>query len=367
MGWAVIDDGFTYPSTPRVAVGSAENQATIDATGEKFAWIGRVWMPERGTRNISKVHFKFGSVITKAGGSALTLSLQDVSTTTLYAPDEVQDQTAAISNANIPAASTWYTATLGSTRTVTDGDMLAVVIEFDGAGRLGADSVRFPGRTGLAEPRYSDCIWSLKTGGTWAIANASRYDIFPCAFEFDDGTFGCMREAPPWHNETSVNYNSSSSPDEYGNSFTVDFPCLCDGIYASILVTAPADFELCLYQGTTLLASASVDSSQIEPLVRQRRVRFSSAVTLKPGVTYTCSFKPITTTNVGGAYTEITNTSFWPLMPGGDNFKYVTRTDGGAWSTPSTTRRFKIGIMISGILDGHNVSGLQSIEQGVSR
>jgi len=114
----------------------------IDATGEQAAQLGQVWFPARtGSKTINKVHFRFGAV-TKAGGSGLQVSLQDVSLTAgpPAQPDGVVDQYRAIANGEATfAANTWYTSGLltsdgtdtGTKRTVNFGDLVACVLEYD--------------------------------------------------------------------------------------------------------------------------------------------------------------------------------------------------------------------------------------------
>jgi len=119
---------------------SMVNAATIDATGEKLAWCGGFVHQDRAAKDITRVGFFFGSSLIKAGGSSLTVSLQDVSATAApLQPDETQDQTVAIANGDAGfASSTWYrTGALSANRTVSHGEQLAVVLEFDGGGRLG--------------------------------------------------------------------------------------------------------------------------------------------------------------------------------------------------------------------------------------
>jgi hypothetical protein len=142
----ILTPGLFFPS-PVQNMGTAPgfaNSLLIDATGEKIAFIGRFWNKDRATKNITKVGFCFGAV-TKAGGSGLTVSLQNVNLGAgpPFRPDEIQDQTVAIANGDAAfATNTWYqTAALSTNRTVAFGELLAVVIEYNGAGRLGSDSV----------------------------------------------------------------------------------------------------------------------------------------------------------------------------------------------------------------------------------
>lgn len=188
-----IGAGFWYPhylNIPPVFL----NSTAIATSTDKHAVCGRVWTPTRGSKNISRVGFRFGSAITKAGGSGLTLSLQDVS---LIAgvpmqPDEVQDQTVAIANGDATfAANTWHrSGALSATRTVSPDDLLAVVVEYDGGGRLGADSVTFSCLDNLAASpgaNFGQFTDGVKTTGTWQTPTRSQPIV---ALEFDDGTFG---------------------------------------------------------------------------------------------------------------------------------------------------------------------------------
>src|SRR5688572_26574526 len=107
------------------------NNSPIDATGEQFAISGPVWFKEgTGTKDITRVGFSFGT-ITKAGGSGLTVSLQNVSAVAgpPLQPDGTQDQTVAIANGNAAFASnTWIrTDALSANRTVSFGENLSVV------------------------------------------------------------------------------------------------------------------------------------------------------------------------------------------------------------------------------------------------
>ena len=140
--------------------------------------MGKVWFAERtGTKDIRRVGFRFGTV-TKAGGSAVTVSLQDVNLAAgpPLQPDEVQDQTVAIANADAGfATGLWYrTGTLSADRTVAYGEDLCVVFEYDGAGRLGSDvvniaysSVGLEGLPHSANVVLKTASWALGGGAYW--------------------------------------------------------------------------------------------------------------------------------------------------------------------------------------------------------
>lgn len=325
--------------------------ALIDATGEKFACVGRVWFTERtGTKDIRRVGFRFGSV-TKAGGSALTVSLQNPSTTTgpPGQPDETQDQTVAIANADASFASnTWYrTGTLSADRTVSFGEDLAVVIEFDGSGRLGSDAVNINyipnnGRT-VGFP-------VSKTGGSWS-------GFLGCpnlVLEFTDGTFGILESSIPTSTFSSAGYNSGSTPDEIALAFQLPFKCKIDGVWACVNYggTAP-DFDVVIYQGTTALQTVSIDGNRI----RHGSYTYSllevpfEELELAANTQYYAALKPTTTNFVTMPYFDVNAAGHLNCWPGGQNFHQATRVDAGSWSA-TTTRRPLMGIRLSSFDDG---------------
>src|SRR5262245_16743976 len=139
--------GMAIPNWYSNALPAVTSIGPIDATGEKIAFCGYFWHPEGISKDITRVGFRFGSV-TKAGGSGLTVSLQDLNLTTApMQPDEVQDQTVAIANGDSGFTSNvWYrTNALSANRTLANGDAVCVVIEYDGSGRLGSDTVSLSG------------------------------------------------------------------------------------------------------------------------------------------------------------------------------------------------------------------------------
>src|SRR6185503_11738885 len=205
----------------------------IDATGEQLAWVGRIWFPARtGSKNIARIQFRFGAV-TKASASALTLSVQGVSAAAgpPMQPDGSVAASVAIANADAAFVSnTWYrSGVLSSAPTVNFGDLRAIVLEYDGAGRLGSDSVVASawtsGNTGTTPLQHT---FALNAGG-WSALNTVPILVL----EFDDGTYGTLDGCVPFmtSNALGVNVNSAGS-DEIALPFTVPFACEIDALYA---------------------------------------------------------------------------------------------------------------------------------------
>lgn len=348
----VATQGIWMPEWPRLSLLPSSQQTVIDATGEKFAWIGRVWNKDRATKSVTKVGFRFGPV-TKSGGSALTVSLQDVDLANgpPFQPDGTQDQTVAIANADAGFASNvWYqTGNFSADRSVSFGELLAVVIEYDGSGRLSSDSVQISNHSlSNGNQNFLNTGIALYTA-SWAHAS-NRPNIL---LEFSDGTFGTLDGAFPASSITgSVAFNADTNPDENALEFTVPFPCKVDGAWIVALVaSATANFEVVLYAGTTALATVPIDANTAYNTGGAAMVIVPfSEVTLSPGTTYRLAVKAtVSAQSVTIYYFNVAAAGHFQAHAGGTSWVYNTRNDGGSWGTATATRRPFAGIRISAL------------------
>lgn len=345
--------GPWWPANPQdVTVQPAAQSVVIDATGELCAYMGRVWNPSRSTKSVERVGFRFGTV-TKAGGSGLTVSLQDVSLTSggPMQPDGVQDQTVAIANGNASFASnTWIrTGTLSANRSVAYQELLAVVIEFDGSGRLGADSVAISATQTMSSGGQRQAGVSHYTG-SWAAQQAAPNIVL----EYSDGTFGALEGGWPYSAINNHTYNSGTgTADEYAMEFTVPVPVKVDAIWAPVGVAgATSDFDIVLYEGTTALATVSVDGNHSSTTSARGCFVPIPEQTLSTSSTYRIAVKPTTANNVTAYSIDVSDANHLTLLPGGTAFTYTTRLDSGSWAAATATRRMYAGVRISAIHDG---------------
>lgn len=349
--------GVWIPAPPGNQTTPVFASSVIDATGEKLAFIGRVWNKDRATKSIVKVGFQFGSV-TKAGGSALTVSLQDVDVVNgpPFRPDGTQDQTVAVANADAGFTSnSWYqTAALSASRSVAFGELLSVVIEYDGGGRLGADAVNI-NSLNLASGTIT---WltsgvSLLASGSWGAVQALPNVIL----EFTDGTFGTFDYGWPVTAMGSVDYDNASVADEIALEFTVPVQCKCDGAYMFVSVNAGgSNFDIVLYEGTnSIIATVSHDANAVHSVGagvgKYVAVPFPE-VTLRPSSIYRLALKPTTTGNINLFYFDVNDANHFQAHAGGTSWVYNTRADAGSWGTATTTRRPWAGIKISALEHG---------------
>lgn len=324
-----------YPATPNLDIaGTANPTITLNTTGQIYSVCGYVWTPSAASKNIDKVGTLFASV-SKGGGSALTLSLQDVSTAAgpPVRPDGTPDQTAALSNASISAAFI-MSPSLSAQRSVSYGSLLCVAIEFDGAGRLGSDSFGI-----AANPRSSTNVIGMPntvlfTGGSWASQNRMPLVVF----EFSDGTWGTLDGSTPMSAaNTTVAYNSGSASDEYALKFSPPVNGTIDAVQVALAAASGANFDIVLYSGTTALATTSIDYHYWDGSSVFGGAQIPiTPTTVSAGTTYYISVKPTTTNNVTLNNYVMSSANYWNTQP--QTWIRSSRVDGGAWSDATTTR-----------------------------
>jgi hypothetical protein len=351
----VATQGLWMPGIPPLRDVPQLQAGTIDATGEKFAFIGRVWNKDRASKTIERVGFRFGTV-TKSGGSALTVSLQDVNAAAgpPFQPDGTPDETVAIANGDGTFVSnTWHrSGTLSAGRSVTFGELLAVVIEYDGSGRSAPDTVGITTLTGSNTPIFPQTSGTALYTASWA----NGFAFNGVVLEFSDGTFGTLDVGFPCSAINTVNYNSASGSDEIAMVFQVPFNCKIDGMYGVVgPSSSAANFDLIIYEGTTSIASHSFDANTVLAATPAPRLAVAtiSEVALSKNTTYYLAAKPTTATNIQIYTIDVANADHWQVWPGGTAWNYTARVDGGSWDAPTTTKRpFSFGIRISQVDDG---------------
>jgi len=333
----------------------------IVATGDKIAFCGRVWTPNRGSKNITKVGFRFGTV-TKTGGSGLTVSLQavDLVNGPPIRPDGTPAQTVAVV-ASAVTSNTWLqTGALNATRTVAHGDRLAVVIEYDGGGRLGSDSYAI---SALAQSTSfngleSSCVTNLST--VWAAVSASSLAVL---LEFDDGTFGTL-DTGFFFSAVGNDSLTSGGTAIVGMQFQVPFACKVDGGWALIQAAASADFNFKLFSvsGTalTLMATSAEDANASRAAAT---IAFSETIfaeqTLSANTTYFMAIEAITANAVTLYNYSVSAAGHFGAQFGGTTWQYNTAT-GTTLGTATATKRPVMGLRISAVDDGNGSGGAAS-------
>lgn len=331
---------------PTVYAGQAfMNSGLIDATGEKLAFVGTVSWADKtvSSRAIRNVSFLPGA-LTTAGGSGLTLSLQDIDLANgpIFRPDGTADQTVSFLASAMTANTFYTTPNLSADRTVSLGDLLCVVLEFDGAGRLGSDAVNVIHSTLNPYDRGGQIFFN---GTTWSNLGANG-----CVFTFADGAVGILAPSfPVSTNASAFNYSSASTPDEHALRFTPPYTCKIDALWASAAPSSgAANLDFVLYSGTTALVTASVDANTARSTNTLLLEVPIAETTLTGGATYRIAVKPTTTTNVSLRYYEVASSAIRACLPEATTCGYSSRTDAGSW-TDNDLRIPLIGVRLSSI------------------
>jgi len=305
------------------------SSTALTASTHKLAVVGVV--QKSGT--ISSVSFRLGAV-TKGATTELLVSLQDVDTANgpPGRPDGTVDQSGTIANANI-VSNTYVTATLGTNRTVTVGDLLAVVVEFNTFNA--SDSVPISGLTAQSQNVVHSLVGLSHYNGTaWTLSVAG---IPIVGLGYTDATVNSLLGVLPLSSVTSNAFNNTSTPDERGIRWVPAYTQVVAGLWA---MTIPSgDYDLVLYDsaGTQLaLAACDANTVRISALRPQERY-FASPVTVTAGSTYYMTVRPssanVTTYTIG--LNAAADREAWPLGTEADG---VTRKSAGAWTVSSTSR-----------------------------
>lgn len=330
--------------------------SSIANSGEKVAFIVKI--PKSGT--LHKVGFLTGTV---SNSQTLKVSFQNIDPATGNA-DGTPDQYRTVAS---PATNTWTTTGIlsddgtdtGNKRSVSIGEYIAVVIEFDSTIGNVLISSTYTGagsrqRDGYVS-RYASSAWTKYTN---YVAN--------CLLEYSDGSYGHA----PWLSvitHTNPNYYNhvNSTPDEFGMRFQVPVPMTMAGIYVNARFDGDADIVLYDspsnvlatvpgYDGTTSVDTVDKDIAY-DILSYWGQWMFSTPVNLEPNTTYRVSLKPTTTTAVyyfaiavptNAALAQFSSTAFYKTY----------RTDGGSW-TDVDTQAPNWALIISAINGAEPTSG----------
>lgn len=351
-----------FPSLPtQQQTGISATNLTIDAANEKIAFCGFVWTPGAVSKSIRNVGIRTGSTITKSGGSGLTVSLQDISTSAgvPIQPDGTQDQTVAINNASIPAVSTWYvTGNLSADRSVSHGDPLCVVTEFDGSGWQASDVITL---SGLAFDSTNPT--GLATTTTFASAAWGAFNRQPLLFfVFSDGTYGTLDGALPVGPSAATSYASNTAgADEYALQFVAPFTGYVDGVQYS--GNGSGDFEIVMYSGTTALTTKAMEANWYGGMQAGKPTFIAFPKTnVTAGSTYYVSIKPTTTTALTLVSWPVANAAYLDALPQGQTWHRAKRLDAGSW-TAETTERPAIFVRLTQSGGGSSAGGAYVVAQ----
>lgn len=361
---AVAGGLVMIPVEANVIWGLNFSQQNLDAAGESVAFIGHARLSTGpGTSTTidagAKIYFISNATTTfaaAAGGTVVRVGIQGVNAANglengswdVY--DDLVSGTDTITE-NVTTAVTMSTGT----KTITHGDIIAVVIEM--TARTAPDQLRV--RIGQSSTAGYPYITVDSGGGPGVLPNFPIISIESdndggCLIELDGGSIPSV--------QTQQSFNSGSTPNEYALVFQVPFKCKVDGLAGVISeIDTTETGELILYRtplGTPdpmasiapdpdiwSLPSAASAIPTVYPITEQ---------TLEPNTDYAVAYRPTSTGNRVLVMTTVPTATHRKFLNFGENASRYQRVS-GAFNTQSTTVLPVLGIRISALDDG--VSG----------
>lgn len=322
----------------------------MDASAEKVAFI--IQAPKTGTLN--GFEFLIGTA-TQVPANGLKLSFQDVDMATGN-PDGTADQYRV--EIDGLGEDTWVTsdaltsdgADTGTKRSVTRGEYLACVVEFQSFSA--SDSLNIRMLNLAANSFMGNTPYATHFTASWA----KQDEGVVMALKYDDG-YETVLGIYPFESIGSSVYNvDSGSGDEVGMSFSVPSDVRVGAFYMRANLAGNADLVLYDKDGLTVLETMSLDKDlRTQSATQYHLVRCPTDRLLYANEAYRLILKPTTTTNVTLYTVGASSTGLMDTLEGGSNWFTTFRVDGTNWNNDSTTIRPLMGIVITGI--DHDISG----------
>jgi hypothetical protein len=222
--------------------------------------------------------------------------------------------------------------------------LLAIVIEFDSyvAGNLNIQN------TTTILDYGNGCYTALKTGGSW-VKSTNTAGCFE--LEYDDGSLAYTDTLLPGAG-AGLTLASNTTPDEAALYFRFPVGVTVGGAYLFLDIDAALDVVLYDTDGTTALATVSLDSDvRASTSANGTLVVFPTEIDLTANSFYRLAVKPTTTTAVGYRRMTVRAAGSMDMFDLGQNAYLSTRTDAGAW-TETTTLRPRMSLLVTKVHDG---------------
>ena len=347
LGWSVLRD--TIPGATSIL---------LDASGESLVYCANIITSDGAPHTIdttgsSSITWRTGTTgyNTAGSGSVFKVGLATVDTAAgppmraVNVADAITyDVSKTIPGAvgAIPSVSTQVSVPDAGSKTIANGDFVAICFEF--VTRGGTDVVRVVAATSVATNR---------PGGTF-ISDVKAYsegvNVANVIITFSDGALGYCYGCDYLATLVTRTWNSSSSPSEYGQLFQMPFGMKVSGLYG--WADPDANFDMVLYSdplGTpvaerTVFLDAHV---AIGASARRWTVLFPSPYSVKPNQPIVAAYKP-GATSISAYNKTISNAAYRITDAYGTTGYGVQRTGTGAFSDAgSSLQHYYIGLMAS--------------------
>ena len=312
--------GVGVVSSLSMPFGTSTTSTTIDAAGELQTVLGQVRLSSGvGTsKTISSsgyIIWTNGSVTFANAGTTFKVGIQDVNLSTGY-EDGTYDVYGTMTGGTdtINASQLNRIAMSSGSKTITDGDLVAIVFELTARG--GSDSLQIRTWSGNSIAGSRHFPYGTRNLGTPAkIVNGAV-----CAITFDDGTIGWIEPFNLTHDlmagTSNVTYDSADSPDEYAAIFEVPYPMRVRTFALGVSnITSGDDWELILYKDA-YGAPVAIKTEAQDPDLSWSSAEpwpyfwmFDESILLAPNIYYALAARPTTGTNpIRFLYQDLTAT-----------------------------------------------------------
>lgn len=306
----------------------------MDASAEKVAMIGRItWADADTSKGIRRVVTRLGAVT--AGTATFRVSLQDVDTSAgpPGVPDGTPDQTWTTATSGLTANTVLETGDLSADRTVSKGDLFAVVCDYS-AFTSGASVIV----NNLPAPFANHLPSCALFTAAWATLANSLPQV---AFIFADGTRGTFEGAAMIANTSAADYNNATtstasldSGDERGAKWVPTRPGTLSAIQAYIRVAGgTSDLDLAIYRDTTLVGSVTIEGNMVtgSGTYGSAIVPLATPIRFAPSDNLYLVVKPTTANNLRVIAIDFHAAGDLSLTMDGEAVSWAQRADAGAW------------------------------------
>lgn len=322
--WPMALQPATAVSLAQPAAGEA--LGAVGAT-DRISMLGQVYWADGQDHDCAIVHHRTGSATSPLLTMRVGFRDIDLANGPSGRDDGSVDQFGTHVN---PTANTNYSTTLSAVRAIAHGSRQCLVWDLSA---YTSGSIRTPAGLTAQATAHSAAL-TFFNGTTYAQVAGAQLPLV--TLEADDGTFGCFVPGVPLFTASpaSVTFASDDNPDERALAFSLAAAATVINFGWFVTTVAGGDFDLVLYEGTTVKGTLTIDANTWGANAVARWVEGSFAGDFQPG-TYRLALKPTTTTDVTFSTVALTAghlSAFGPHLLG-----YSTRVDGGAWSAPDDT------------------------------
>jgi hypothetical protein len=328
-----IKGGTWLPNRPpHLNANLATVQLALGVTAYRAGCV--IQAPRSG--NVTKIGFLCDA--TSPSSAIVEARMETIDATTGFPTGTLLHSTA-YGSVSLSAGTQWYTATLQSPETVTQGAMFAIVFRFTTGSLTNANIHAVSSASCPQEFPYV-----VGNTGSWL-----KYQHAPiCALEYSLSGYEVVQGAWPVKAVANTSFNNSGT-NQRGLRVKLPFPAQVVGAW--VWADLDGDAALKLYNNVTPsspaeLASVSIDKDYRYGTTYGRQVYyFNNPVVLNQDAEYFLTLNPSSGTSVILNEVEVNAAALLDGMDGGQNLHLVTRATSGAF-TATTTKRPMMGLIL---------------------